>query len=110
MWIYIFGRSGNLLQEVDDDCVHLKQVCLALLSEEVIDIPLRGDLLHEGVDVDRLESVVWMGKWDPLTFFDHGVLLFLLYWWTLASLLYVHRGTSDYCSAKYILSNSCVYK
>ena len=53
---YLFSTSGNLLQEEDVDCVQLRQVCLTLLSEEVVDVLLRGHLLHDLFDVHLLQS------------------------------------------------------
>jgi hypothetical protein len=53
---YVLGPASHLLQEVGIDGVHLRQVGLALLSQEVVHILLGGDLLHELVDVHLLES------------------------------------------------------
>ena len=51
---YLLGPPGDLLEEVDVGRVHLGQVGLALLGEEVVDVPLRLDLLADLVDVHRL--------------------------------------------------------
>jgi len=51
---YIFGPLHNLLKEEDVDRVHLGQVSLTLLSEEVVDIPLGLHLLHHLFDVHAL--------------------------------------------------------
>lgn len=56
---YLFRTSGDLLQEEDVDGVHLGEVRFALLCEEIEHVPLRGDFLHELVDVDLLKS--WCG-------------------------------------------------
>jgi len=60
-WTYIFGTPGNLLQEEDVHSVHLWEVGLTLLGEEIIDVPLGLDLLHKFMDVDLLESwILWV--------------------------------------------------
>ena len=56
---YLLVTAGDLLEEVDVDRVHLGQVSLALLGEEVVDVPLRGHLLHERVDVHLLQLLRW---------------------------------------------------
>ena len=60
-WTYIFGTPGNLLQEEDVHSVHLWEVGLTLLGEEIIDVPLGLDLLHKFMDVDLLESWILLG-------------------------------------------------
>jgi len=57
---YILVPSGYLFEEEDVDCVHLWEVRLTFLREEVVNIPLRLYLLHELMDVDRLKSWVWL--------------------------------------------------
>ena len=53
---YLFSPLHDLLKEEDVDCVHLRQVCLTLLSEEVVNIPLGLHLLHHLSDVHHLQS------------------------------------------------------
>ena len=48
---YLLGTSGDLLEEVNVSRVHLGKVGLTLLGEEVVDVPLRLDLLTDLVDV-----------------------------------------------------------
>ena len=52
---YVFTIACDLLQEEDVDGVHLGQVCLALLSEEVVHISLGFNFLHEFMHVDLSE-------------------------------------------------------
>ena len=49
---YILVPSGNLFEKEDVDCVHLWEVRLTFLREEVVNIPLRLYLLHELMYVD----------------------------------------------------------
>jgi hypothetical protein len=48
---YVLGAASDLLEEEDVDGVHLRQVGLALESEEVVDVALGGHLLHDLVHV-----------------------------------------------------------
>ena len=57
---YLLLPTRDLFKEVDVDSVKLRQVCLALKRQEVVDIFLRLHLLDEIVHVDLLESLLWL--------------------------------------------------
>ena len=49
--ILILSPSGYLFEEEYVNRIHLWEICLALLSEKVVNISLRLDLLHKLMDV-----------------------------------------------------------
>jgi hypothetical protein len=51
---YLFVSIRNLLQEEDVDTVHLRQVSLAILEQEVVELFLALELFHDFMDIDLL--------------------------------------------------------
>lgn len=54
---YLFGSSGDLLEEEYVDCVQFREISFTLLSEKVVDVPLRRHFFDELVDAYLLQSL-----------------------------------------------------
>lgn len=74
---YLLLTSGDLLQEEGVDGVHLWQVGLALLNEEVIDVLLGLHFLHQVMDVHLGEVLLRLVGLHVLCLLVKGVLCLL---------------------------------
>ena len=57
---YLLLPTRDLFDEVDVDSVKLRQVCLALKCQEVVNIFLRLHLFHELMNVHLLHALLWL--------------------------------------------------
>lgn len=56
---YLLSSTSDLFQEENVHSVHLRQVCFAFLREEVEYVSLWLYFLHQFMDVDFLQSLLW---------------------------------------------------